>query len=380
MKTMHPCADLAQKAMNRLLLTLLTVSCLLVMPNQADAQQIIKFDAPNSGTIPYAGTVVAGFNQLGTITGSVTDNNYATHGFVGTPAGGFTDFDAPGADPVVGCTCPAGINDLGVVAGSDIDANGVSHGFVRSSDGRITTFDDSQAPVGTGANQGTTPVGVNDIGVITGYYVDGNNATHGFVRTPDGKITTFDAPGGAGGTYPGNINLLGVTAGVFYDANGVGHGFVRTAGGKITTFDPPNSFNGPTSYGTFNAFVNDLGLVAGTYFDENTYVLYGYVRLPDGQFTEFAAPGAGTTIGAGTSVYAVNVEGATTGNYVDANFENHSFIRAANGELTMFDVPGQILVPGTYAGSTGEGINAEGFITGRWRDPNETFHGYLRTP
>ena len=121
-------------------------------------------------------------------------------------------------------------------------------------------------------------------------------------------------------------------------------------------------------------------MIAGSYYDASTEVLYGYVRWPDGQFTEFAAPHAGTTAGIGTTVFAVNWEGATTGNIVDDNFENHSFVRAANGEATTFDIPGQIHVEGTYAGSTGFGINAEGVIAGVWRDPNETFHGYLRTP
>jgi hypothetical protein len=55
-------------------------------------------------------------------------------------------------------------------------------------------------------------------------------------------------------------------------------------------------------------------------------------------------------------------------------------VRAANGEATTFDIRGQILVPDSEAGSAGEGINAQGVIAGRWRDPNETFHGYLRTP
>ena len=59
-----------------------------------------------------------------------------------------------------------------------------------------------------------------------------------------------------------------------FDA-GVGHGFVRTAGGQITTFNPPHSYTGPTSYGTYNAFINDLGVIAGSYFDASTYVEYG---------------------------------------------------------------------------------------------------------
>jgi hypothetical protein len=373
-----------QRSINRIFLAPPMLFFLLVMSGQASAQRIIKFDAPNSGTIPYAGTYPAAINQPGTVTGQVTDDNYGTHGFVGTPAGGFTDFDAPGADPIVGCTCPAGINDLGVVTGTSIDTNGVGHGFVRSPDGRITTFDDSQAPIGAGANQGTFPSGINDIGEIAGGYVDGNGALHGFVRAPDGRITTFDAPGASGGTFVQSINNFGVIAGLFYDTNGTGHGFVRTASGQITTFDPPHSVTGPTSYGIYSAYINDLGVIAGSYYDATTDVERGFIRWPDDQYAEFAAPGAGTVVTssdeAGTNVSAINLEGMTTGNILDNNFESHSFVRTANGEAKTFDIPGQIHVSGMDAGSIGLGINALGIIVGRWRDPNETFHGYLRIP
>jgi hypothetical protein len=348
----------------------LTLITALAMAVQANAQQIVKFDAPAAGSIPFSGTLPAGINQLGAITGSVVDNNYATHGFVGSPAGGFTAFDAPGADPVVGCTCPSGINDIGIVAGFYFDTNSVGHGFVRTPDGFITTFD--QSPVVTGATQGTFGLGINDLGVIVGQYVDVNNVPHGIVRTPHGKITTFDPPGSVG-TFPQNINNFAVIAGLFYDSNGVGHGFVRSSGGQITTFDPPNSINGPYGYGTYSAYINDLGVIAGSYFDANTGVERGFIRWPGGQFTEFAAPKAGTVVtldSPGTNVDAVNLEGAATGNVLDNNLESHSFVRAANGEATTFDIPGQVHIPDTEAGSIGLGINAFGVVLGRWRDPN----------
>ncbi len=57
------------------------------------------------------------------------------------------------------------------------------HGFLRHKDGTFTTFD---APgVGTGFEQGTSPISINFRGEITGQYVDGNNALHGFLRKPD---------------------------------------------------------------------------------------------------------------------------------------------------------------------------------------------------
>jgi hypothetical protein len=56
----------------------------------------------------------------------------------------------------------------------------VAHGFLRLSGGTITTFDAPGA--GTGPGQGTFSIGNNPSGAITGYYVDGSNVNHGFLR------------------------------------------------------------------------------------------------------------------------------------------------------------------------------------------------------
>src|SRR5271165_985838 len=94
----------------------------------------------------------------------------------------------------------------------------------------IITFDAPGA--GTGTYQGTgcfaytdCSVLINNSGAITGYYLDANNVYHGFLRSPDGKYTTFDAPGAdtmAGdfnGTLPNGINDAGAITGVYYDAS-----------------------------------------------------------------------------------------------------------------------------------------------------------------
>jgi len=66
---------------------------------------------------------------------------------------------------------------------------------------------------------------------ITGWYIDGNNANHGFVRGSHGRFTTIDAPGagtGAGqGTLVADITPAGDMAGFYVDANNVAHGFLR---------------------------------------------------------------------------------------------------------------------------------------------------------
>jgi hypothetical protein len=67
---------------------------------------------------------------------------------------------------------------------------------------------------------------LNDLGEITGNYVDANYVYHGFFRSHDGEIKTVD-PKGSVATFPSNINELGVIAGYYLDGNGVFHGFAR---------------------------------------------------------------------------------------------------------------------------------------------------------
>jgi hypothetical protein len=54
-------------------------------------------------------------------------------------------------------------------------------GFLRAPDGTITVFDVPGA--GTGPGQGTIAFCDNDFDAITGYYIDGANAYHGFLRS-----------------------------------------------------------------------------------------------------------------------------------------------------------------------------------------------------
>ena len=118
----------------------------------------------------------------------------------------------------------------GAITGSIQDGSDVNHGFVRAPDGNITTFDVPGA--GTGAFQGTIPANINNPEAIDGSYIDASDVVHGFVRAPDGSITTFDAAGaGTGpgqGTFPQGINDAGAITGYYIDNHDVLHGFLRT--------------------------------------------------------------------------------------------------------------------------------------------------------
>ena len=284
---------------------LITVVCLftaLATTVRASAQQIITFDAPSSGTGAFQGTASAAINWFGTITGSITDNNYGTHGFVRTPDGQFAEFDAPGADPIVGGTFPASINDLGVVTGYYTDTNGGTHGFLRRQDSHITTFDGPGTA--TGAAAFTRPNAINLEGAIAGSYLDAGGAFHGFVRSAGGKFTTFVAPGectggvnqGCHGTGAWNINLFGTIVGAYEDASGdfVAHTFIRSPSGKFTRFAVPGSSKkaGQGTLPARSSGLNTEGAITGLYYDANN-AFHGFLRNPNGTFIKFEAPRGG---------------------------------------------------------------------------------------
>jgi hypothetical protein len=296
-------------------------------------------------------------------------------------------FDVPGAGTGAGQgTLPIGIVQGGWIMGSYIDANSVSHGFLRAPDGTITKFDVPGA--GKGAGQGTIEVfGMTPGLEIVGTYADANNVHHGFLRTLRGKFTTFDAPfPGTAGTGSLAVNWSGLILAEYLDANGAYHGLLRAPDGTFTTFDPPDAGTG-AGQGTYSAIfsgINPEGACIGEYVDANN-VFHAYLRAPDGTITEFDDPNAGTGTYQGTGTSGINPAGEINGWYIDTNNVFHGFLRSLKGDLTEVDVPGA--GTGTYQGTDAApympafgGINPAGTITGFYADANSVYHGYLRSP
>jgi uncharacterized membrane protein len=123
-----------------------------------------------------------------------------------------------------------GYNPSGAITGYYSDAGGITHGFLRTSEGKIVSFD----PTGSIA---TSAYGINTTGTIVGNYQDAANVTHGFLRDRNGTFTSFDPPGSQG-IFPFAINSAGMTTGYYYDSGGTAHGFLRTSNGTFTSFDP----------------------------------------------------------------------------------------------------------------------------------------------
>ena len=85
----------------------------------------------------------------------------------------------------------------------------------------------------------------------------------------------------------------------------------------VKTFNAPGAgASGATEQGTVGIGVNDFGVIVGITRDAND-VRHGFLRRPDGSFTVFNDPDAGTGPFQGTRVGGINVLGAVAGTYRD---------------------------------------------------------------
>jgi hypothetical protein len=99
------------------------------------------------------------------------------------------------------------------------------------------------------------------------------------------------------------------------------------------------------------------------------------LRAADGTVTTFDVPGAAQAPKARSQ--NINASGAITGNYIDANGTNHGFLRAPDGTITAtFDVPGAGTGPGQ--GTIASCNNDADAITGNYIDASNVNHGFMR--
>jgi hypothetical protein len=248
----------------------------------------------------------------------------------------------------------------------------------------IITFDVPGA--GKASGQGTMPIGIVQGDWISGTYVDGNNVSHGFLRSPWGVFIKFDAPGAGTNPYQGTVEVHGMNraleiVGTYLDANNIYHGFRRSSWGWFTTIDCPGA-GGAAYQGTETHSVNDSGLILAEYLDAND-VYHGCMVTPDLTFTSFDPADAGMVPGSYQGTYpaifsGITPDGASIGEYLDVNYMFHAYLRSPDGIITEFDDPNE--GTGVIQGSGTSGINPRGQINGWYIDKNNVFHGFLRSP
>ena len=81
----------------------------------------------------------------------------------------------------------------------------------------------------------------------------------------------------------------------------------------------------------------------------------------------------------GTIAISINPRGEITGNYFDASSVARGLIRAKDGDITTFAVPG---AGGPFFGdgTIPQSVNPSGEITGLYTDAIGAYHGFLREP
>src|SRR6202021_847364 len=82
-----------RRSMSRIFLLVAMVGVAFASsPKVATAQTFVEFDAPNSGTTGYLGTIPTTINSLGAITGYTQDADSVTRGFVRSFSGELVNF------------------------------------------------------------------------------------------------------------------------------------------------------------------------------------------------------------------------------------------------------------------------------------------------
>jgi hypothetical protein len=204
-------------------------------------------------------------NASGTVVGfysTATDYALPWQAFVRYPNGVVTTFNIPGSLNTVF----NGINDAGEIIG--VSESGTPY-FKLSRKGVLTSLN-------------AFPEGINREGDI----VEARGQQQGFVQFPNGYVTAFTVPGAGWLADYIRINDLGYVMGAYSDqlntpdvaVTSPPHGFIRSPDGVITSFDPPNSTS------TMPTGLNNANEVIG-YYEVNPNPLMstpvlGFLRLP----------------------------------------------------------------------------------------------------
>ena len=235
----------------------------------------------------------------------------------------YVTFTGPGGTDAY----PQAINNNGLVVGYYLDASGNQHGFLRAPDGAITTIDVPGAAV-------TAPASISSTGWIAGSY---NTVCcqpqRGFRLAPDGKtFVTFQVDGAF--TLAVSVNASGQVTGSTTARGGLG--FVTSDGQTFTTFQDPSGSTYPT-------WINDRGDVVGYAYDD--YQTQAFRRITDGTFGEFG-------LGLGSQAVAINNSYQVVGSYGVPGVGLRAYLRSADGAMTNLN------------GTQATGLNNNGQVIG----------------
>jgi hypothetical protein len=256
------------------------------------------------------------------------------------------------------------VNTAGEVAGFYTDNTGTSHGFTWTA-GTFTT-------INIAGSSGTWITGINDDGVICGYFhktsSSSSGVTLGFQQTGT-TVVSFALNANARATFPGGINTAGEISG--YDesgslADGVFGGFILSGAPRGTATTVDVSGQAGTWVGAVNNSEDVVGF-AGADLDPTTPVEAFAYNASKATFEIFNMPDM-----VQTRFYGINDLGTIVGYGLDSTELTHSFI-FKSGTYNAFSIPGfSVAIP--------QGINNEGVIVGYAITTTNGVVGFIATP
>jgi hypothetical protein len=259
-----------------------------------------------------------------------------------------------------------GINDDGVIVGY-YGSGAAGHpniGYEIAAP--YTTFAANMKP---GSVQ-TQATGINADGVTTGFWSDtntGTDANFGFIRHPTGKNFTYisvDDPLVSSTPHVTQllgINKVNVAAGFYNDAAGNSHGFTYALG--TGTYTPITL---PAIKSLAATGINDFGTACG-FFLSNVGTTVGFLKNSTGVVTKLVEPHMKVT-----QILGVNNHNSAVGFYFDSkNIPHGLYYQSSTGKLIIVNDPNGV------NGTIVNGLNNKNQLVGFYTDAAGNTHGML---
>jgi hypothetical protein len=258
--------------------------------------------------------------------------------------------DFPGQSGAADKASADGVGNNGAIVGGTTQGSQY-YGYVREAGNEITEF---QAP-----GNGTTAFGIDRNGTVVGNFDTPSHLGEGFIRLPDGSISTLAYPGSTATSLIGINENGSEIVGSYYDSQSVAHGLIDRSG-KLITYNVPNSIK-PLE--TYIGAVNDRRDMVGDYLNDTGY--HGWSKI-GGVFTTIDFPGASSTL-----INGISNSGAMVGQYMDGGIVVHGFM-LAGGVFHEIDVTGA-------NNTVVNGINDDGELVGIYYI-NNIRHAFFAKP
>ena len=205
--------------------------------------------------------------------------------------------------------------------------------------------------------------GINNDGLVSGYYEDSNAAFHGFLWQ-DGAVSKVDYAGAAY-TKLYSLNSRGVVIGFYGNSSGTAeHTVLYSAQGhNWATLPDIAGYPYNEGYG-----INDDGVAVGNAFTSSGNSV-AWIWVPStASYSFFAVPGAAEY---STSPSGLNDKGQVAGYFADASGVYHGFLKEY-GTYTILDMPG---APFTFL----DDLNNSGVVQGQIYDAANAAEGFVAT-